>query len=196
MYNAAWVAVAALCLVFPEGAQAKDRAREPAHWSRPIVYSLGVMLAGYAIFVPLDVWEDPARWEKYQKSWSEPPRRDANWFWTNYVGHPLWGSETYLKAREANYGFAGSLIFSTAMSFFWEYVIEGWHVHPSLQDLVSTPCYGFPIGEARYLLMNKLDDKHDWWLDPIDTTLQHLWVFVARNERGDDVAMLRVTYEF
>lgn len=112
------------------------------------------------------LWPEPfARYETfgdhYARTFTEPPvfddhqpfmRWDGDSLTINVVGHGLFGSELYLRARQCRLGWAGSLLFAGLSSAAWEYAFEGNGVRPSAQDLVYTPLAGLVLGEARYLL--------------------------------------------
>jgi hypothetical protein len=112
------------------------------------------------------LWPDPfARPEHfaahYKEAFTKPPVFDADkgfmrWdgdpLVVNVVGHGLFGSELYLRARQCRFGWAGSFAFTAATSALWEYAFEGNGVRPSAQDLVYTPIMGLLLGEARYVV--------------------------------------------
>jgi hypothetical protein len=95
----------------------------------------------------------------YEEAYTRPPKFDTSqpfmrwdgdpWF-INVVGHGLFGSELYVRARQCRLGWAGSLAFAAAASTTWEYVFEANGVRPSALDLVYTPLMGLALGEARY----------------------------------------------
>ena len=68
----------------------------------------------------------------------------------NVIGHGLFGSELYLRARHCHLGVAGSLLFTSAASATWEYGFEANGVRPSGFDLWFTPLSGLVLGEGRY----------------------------------------------
>jgi hypothetical protein len=70
----------------------------------------------------------------------------------NVVGHGLFGSELYLRARQCRLGWAGSGVFAAMASAVWEYGFEANGVRPSALDLVYTPLAGIALGEARFVL--------------------------------------------
>lgn len=82
-------------------------------------------------------------------------RDDDKWYW-NYVAHPLWGSETYLRARSQGFHQFPSFLFSTACSVVWEFGFESWSARPSAEDLLITSTAGSLIGELRFHLKRRL----------------------------------------
>jgi hypothetical protein len=110
------------------------------------------------------LWPDPfSRTEHfgahYEEAFTKPPRFDGDrsafrWdgdsVFINVVGHGLFGSELYLRARQCRLGVLGGLAFAVAGSTLWEYGLEANGVRPSAQDLVYTPLMGLALGEGRY----------------------------------------------
>jgi hypothetical protein len=97
----------------------------------------------------------------YEEAFTKPPlfdgskpfmRWDGDSLFINTVGHGLFGSELYLRARQCRFGWAGSLAFAAATSALWEYGIEGSGTRPSANDLVYTPLAGLVLGELRYFV--------------------------------------------
>ena len=97
----------------------------------------------------------------YREAFTKEPlfdgsRRAFEWdgdSWTiNVIGHGLFGSELYLRARTCHLPWYGALAFTGAASTLWEYGFEGNGVRPSALDLVFTPLAGMALGEARHLL--------------------------------------------
>ena len=91
----------------------------------------------------------------------------------NLVGHGLFGSEVYLRARSCHLGWLGALAFTTAASTAWEYGFEANGVRPSAQDLVYTPLAGLVLGEGRFQLVKGLHHRRGgladvlrWVVDP------------------------------
>jgi hypothetical protein len=130
----------------------------------PAVHSIALM--GVMRVAESVIWPDPfSRPEqfgpRYEEAFTRPPRFDPNeafmrWdgdpFVVNGVGHALFGSELYLRARQCRFGWAGSLAFAAATSAIWEYGVEANGARPSGLDLVYTPLSGLLLGEARYFL--------------------------------------------
>jgi hypothetical protein len=129
----------------------------------PIVHGaalLTVMRIGASV-----LWPDPfSRTEhfgaRYEEAFTKPPkfesdnpafRWDGDSVFINLVGHGLFGSELYLRARQCHLGAPLSFAFAAAGSTLWEYAIEANGVRPSAQDLVYTPLMGLVLGEGRYV---------------------------------------------
>lgn len=115
--------------------------------------------------------------EDFKEGFTSPPKLDNNPWYINYIGHPLFGSEAYLLARNRGVSPFGSFLYSTAASVAWEYLIENWVGHPSIQDLLVTSSIGSLVGEGRYYGKKELMKKKDKnvldniaivILDPID----------------------------
>jgi hypothetical protein len=99
--------------------------------------------------------------DNFKEGFRRGPEWDNDeWYW-NYLGHPLWGSETFLRARAQNFTFFESFLFSTASSVIWEFGMENWASHPSQQDLLITSTVGSLIGEVRYQILMELKGKND-----------------------------------
>jgi hypothetical protein len=121
---------------------------------------MAVMRGTESILWP-DPFSRPAHFgEHYEEAFTKPPvfdlkkpfmRWDGDPLFINVVGHGLFGSELYLRARQCRFGWGGSLAFAAATSAIWEYAIEGNGTRPSAEDLVYTPLMGAALGELRYL---------------------------------------------
>ncbi len=112
------------------------------------------------------IWPDPfarTQWfgAYYEETFTQPPKFDTKqpfmrWdgdpLVVNVVGHGLFGSELYLRARQCRLGWGGAFAFAAATSAVWEYGFEGNGVRPSALDLVYTPVMGLALGEVRYQL--------------------------------------------
>ncbi|HVH42114.1 MAG TPA: DUF3943 domain-containing protein [Labilithrix sp.] len=112
------------------------------------------------------LWPDPfarSRWfgAHYEEAFTRPPKFDGDQSFMrwdgdplviNVVGHGLFGSELYLRARQCRLGWGGALAFAAATSAVWEYAFEGNGVRPSAQDLIYTPLMGLGLGEVRYVI--------------------------------------------
>ena len=83
-----------------------------------------------------------------EEAWTEPPVWDTDHWFHNYVGHPYGGNVYYNTVRAKGATQFQSFVFAGAMSFWWEYVLEGMAERPSIQDLVITPVAGAILGEA------------------------------------------------
>jgi hypothetical protein len=157
---------------------------QPASVGRTVAYTLSMMAVGYGLLVVSEEVDDPDDddFDGSFEGWPEPD--DDDWHY-NYVLHPLWGSETYLRAREADFGIAGSIGYSMASSLVWEYLIESWSEHPSTQDLLLTTGVGWLLGEARYTLKQRTEPKWHWLLDPIVTALSHIGIRLTKEPTGE-----------
>lgn len=105
--------------------------------------------------------------ETFKAAYLRPPEWDNDSYLFNYILHPLWGSETYLRARENGYSPWGSFIYSMSASAVWEYLFESWIKHPSQQDLIFTTGIGWIIGELRLKMKQKRDGSYQWLIDPL-----------------------------
>jgi hypothetical protein len=127
------------------------------------------MSVNLAILVGAGLSDDKMKFENFKKAFTMPPAFDDDGWFYNYLSHPLMGSETYLRAREAGYGYFGCFLFSSAMSISWEFFLESWTERPSIQDLLITSTTGSLLGELRYWAKGKMNPKYHWFIDPINT---------------------------
>lgn len=139
----------------------------------PAVHSLTLLTTMRATEAYL--WPEPfARTqsfgEHYEEAVTKPPifdphkpfmRWDGDSLTINVVGHGLFGSELYLRARQCRFGWGGSFAFAAATSALWEYGFEGSGVRPSAQDLVYTPLMGLVLGEVRYQIHRAAGSLHE-----------------------------------
>jgi hypothetical protein len=95
----------------------------------------------------------------YHEAFSRPPlwdgsrplfREDGDRWQINVLGHGLFGSELYLRARVCRLAPWQALLFTGLASASWEYGFEANGVRPSALDLTFTPLAGLALGEARY----------------------------------------------
>jgi hypothetical protein len=168
---------------------------EPIEWKEPIVYSLGMMSVGLTLLVGTNQADDDPSFDNFRDAFRSGPKKDDDSYIYNLVLHPLWGSETYLRAREANMGKMGSIAFSFGASVAWEYLFESWTEHPSSQDLVFTTGLGWMLGELRYRIKQRTEGKVHWWIDPLNKTLEHMRVGVQR-EGADTTVTLAYAVRF
>ena len=119
----------------------------------------GVEIIGMGILMMLPnemtKWEED--WQKVAKrhikrTFTRPPIWDQDDFFFNYIGHPIAGSYYYNAVRSQNAKWWESLLFSTAQSCIWEYLIEGFAEQPSIQDLIFTPIGGLILGEPAHIM--------------------------------------------
>ncbi len=165
-------------------------------FKKPVLYSLSFMTIGFGGFVAAGILENSPGVDNFVKAFTSPPQLDDDPPLFNLVLHPLWGSETYLRAREAHFGVPGSIAFSFGASVTWEYFFESWAQQPSVQDLIITPGVGWMIGEARYYLKKSLDPKNYWWIDPINTTLEYFNIGVSQDRTGNVQTTLLLNWKF
>ena len=136
---------------------------EPS-WTIPSLHALGLMTTmrlGEAV-----IWPEPFAdtdlgriGRSYRAAFTQAPKWDSDraafeWdgdpWWVNSVGHALFGSELYLRARSCRNGVLPALAFTALGSTVWEYGFEANGVRPSALDLWYTPAAGLVLGEARY----------------------------------------------
>ena len=133
----------------------------------PVLHSFALMtlVRGAESYLYPDPFSKPKYFgDHYEEAVTKPPIFDASkpaFRWDgdplsiNLVGHGVYGSEFYLRARQCRWGPIGSFFFAAATSAVWEYAFEGNGVRPSAQDLVYTPIAGLVLGEARYQLYRR-----------------------------------------
>lgn len=129
-----------------------------------------------AIIFSFEFNHTPSKSFRNFKHGFKPPIWDKNPWHVNYIGHPEFGAEAYLLARNRDCSIFASFLYSTAASIIWEYGIESWTgANPSTQDLIVTPIVGSLFGELRYIVKNMLIDNDDLVsktfvviLDPMD----------------------------
>jgi hypothetical protein len=130
----------------------------------PILHALGLMTAMRTSEAYL--WPQPfAETDRvqlglhYQAAFSQPPRwdssrplfeADGDRWQINVLGHGLFGSELYLRARTCRLPAWQALLFTGIASATWEYGFEANGVRPSALDLTFTPAAGLLLGEARF----------------------------------------------
>jgi hypothetical protein len=119
----------------------------------PIGYTLafqGVGAASLTLFGDEERGYSGLSVNNFVDAFTKGPRPDNDQWYLNYLGHPLWGSETYLRSRAQGCSPLGSLLFAAVASTVWEFGIESWYHRPSSQDLIITPLAGAVIGEVRF----------------------------------------------
>ncbi|MEM6911675.1 MAG: DUF3943 domain-containing protein [Verrucomicrobiota bacterium] len=128
----------------------------------PIKYVLFYHAVGLAMLNELDretTGFDSFSWDTYERNLKAGPHWDDDSDFFNYLMHPLWGSETYLRARSQRYSPLESFLFSTASSVVWEFGFESFVAQPSRQDLLITSTVGSLLGEFRYRLKHNLTKR-------------------------------------
>jgi hypothetical protein len=162
--RAALLAGTLMLLARPANAEPEVEPRDP-NLVVPTLHALGLMTA-MRVSEAL-IWPEPfahtdlsEMGRSYQYAFTHWPKFDPNrpafeWdgdpWYVNGIGHALFGSELYLRARTCNNGVLPALIFAAAASSVWEYGFEANEVQPSALDLVYTPAAGLVFGEARFV---------------------------------------------
>jgi uncharacterized protein DUF3943 len=174
-------------------APTRESAEAPeSNWTVPTVHALGVMTGmriGEAIIWPEPFADlDPDRIGKsYEYAYTHAPRWDSDrdfFEWdgdpwaVNAIGHALFGSELYLRARTCHNGPLPALAFTALGSVLWEYGFEANGAQPSALDLVYTPAAGIAFGELRYLGWQAASRLgHRTWRGVLKTVLDPLGEF-------------------
>jgi hypothetical protein len=158
---------------------------------KPVIYIATFMAVDLLFMIVTGIADNKPSTRNFRRAFREGPAPDNDHWFTNYVLHPLMGSESYLRAREGNWGWFGSFLFSTAASIIWEFIYESWTERPSTQDLFITSTTGSLLGEIRYQLKQNMDKKHHWLVDPIDTFFISL-----KKENGKTQAMVGLAWHF
>ncbi|HVY55462.1 MAG TPA: DUF3943 domain-containing protein, partial [Thermodesulfobacteriota bacterium] len=91
-------------------------------------------------------WHNVSQWPEWD---------DGDSFFTNWVTHPIIGSQEYLFYRAMGHSMLVSALGVVVQSTLFEYTIEGTVERPSLQDLISTPVVGTALGIV-------LEESSDW----------------------------------
>jgi hypothetical protein len=155
---------------------------------------MGVGIAG---LVSLDLHDEDPSYENFKRALLSPtPREDDDGALFNFVLHPLWGSETYLRARSSGMGIANAFSFSMSASVVWEYLIESWTEHPSRQDLMFTTGIGWLIGETRYQLLKNMDGDQRVWADPLYSLLDHVDLSANITADGEYTPLVGIGWDF
>ena len=149
----------------PEPAPTTARRELHESWLVPSLHSLGLMLVMRSTETYL--WPEPfakVNWfaYHYEQAFTRPPlydgsrglfEADGDRWQLNVIGHGLFGSELYLRARTCRKPVWQALAFTAGASTLWEYGFEANGVRPSALDLVYTPAAGLLLGEARFQLL-------------------------------------------
>ena len=153
-----------------EPAQGEALARSEADWltipPHPARHNLWVPTAEWAVCLALTIplfMIDPDfvntgkfSAEHFADAWTRPPVWDTDGILSNYVLHPWMGAEAYLTVRNRGYGPFESFLFSTGVSFGWEYLFEAWVERPSGQDLLVASPVGSLQGELRFHVRRRI----------------------------------------
>ncbi|BDD86390.1 DUF3943 domain-containing protein [Desulfofustis limnaeus] len=153
----------------------------------PVAYTTALLAVEFVALNLLDLNDNSISYDNFEQVLDNPsPREDDDDDVLNLVLHPLMGSETYLRAREGDFGIPGSIAFSLAASLTWEYGLESWTEHPSSKDILLTTGIGWMIGEVRYQIKRYAIDHGDsyFWVDPIWATLEYLDLRINHDEDG------------
>lgn len=95
-------------------------------------------------------WEEGAfdhALSNWGDAWSSLPVWDRDEAFHNWFGHPYAGAFYYNMMRSQGGTIGQSFAFSVLHSVLWEYALESFAEHPSIQDLVATPFIGSVVGE-------------------------------------------------
>jgi len=151
----------------------------------PLVYSVTLFIPGLIflnIFIEPDETWHRFSFQNFLDAYTRPPEDDKDSWIFNYILHPLWGSETYLRLRMNGCSWWQSWLFSNAMSVLWEYGFESWNTHPSIQDLLITGNIGSVLGEIRFRVLVSVKDmrpsflRNSLWflLDPFQSIIDNV----------------------
>jgi hypothetical protein len=161
--------LALVSFALPRAVLAQEPAQAEAErgesWLVPSLHALGLMSVMRASEAYL--WPEPfANVDRfgyhYGQAFTRPPlfdssrplfEADHDRWQINVLGHGLFGSELYLRARACRKPLWQALLFTGAASTLWEYGFEANGVRPSGLDLVYTPAAGLLLGEGRFQLL-------------------------------------------
>jgi hypothetical protein len=88
----------------------------------------------------------------FERAYTQPPHMDNDWWFHNYVGHPIGGSLYYNAVRSQGATPHQSTFFAFVLSMQWEYFFEAFAERPSIQDIIVTPVAGTVLGELSHRL--------------------------------------------
>ncbi|HET9449472.1 MAG TPA: DUF3943 domain-containing protein [Aggregicoccus sp.] len=170
---------------------------EQPRWTVPVLHSVGVVLgmrAGLSALWPRAY--DPSRLREGVRqlgaAYTRPPEfhrgvplleSDGDPWLLNTVGHGLFGSEVYGRARHCGHSALASLAGAAVASTAWEYSLEALHQRPSALDLVWTPLAGALLGEGRFRL-HRLVRGHGERVGPLRRALLVALDPLGEAERG------------
>lgn len=151
------------CGTFTRAARADEAPPAPS-LGVPTLHALGLMTGmrlseAYLWPIPFAATDRLTIARHYQAAFSRPPvwdgsrplfREDGDRWQINVIGHGLFGSELYLRARACRFAPWQALLFTGMASATWEYAVEASGTRPSALDLVYTPLSGLVLGEARF----------------------------------------------
>lgn len=121
-------------------------------------------------------------WERFYKNTFEigAVSYDKNSFTTNFIGHPLVGSEYYLYFRSRGYAPEWAMLNTLVVSTMFEGLVESFNEPFSGIDFVVTPLLGVPIGVLREkwgLRLVNSENKYNRFIGHILYLETNLWFF-------------------
>jgi hypothetical protein len=148
------------------GATPSEPVAQPPRLLPPLLHAAGLLTAmrlteAYLWPTPFAETSLQQLGYHYQQAYSRPPvwdsskplfQEDGDRWQINVIGHGLFGSELYLRARTCRLPAWQALIFAASASAVWEYGVEASGTRPSALDLTYTPLAGLVLGEARFQL--------------------------------------------
>jgi hypothetical protein len=158
---------------------------------KPVIYTATLMAVDLAFIIVTGIADKDPSIRNFREGFQKGPGPDEDYWFTNYILHPLMGSESYLRAREGGFSWFGSFLFSSAASIAWEFIYESWTERPSTQDLLVTSTFGSLLGEIRYQLKKSVHKKYYWFIDPIDT----FFVSLKKTRNGKTQAVVGLTWD-
>jgi hypothetical protein len=132
----------AIPIVHALGLMSVMRLSEAYLWPHPFAETNSVRLGLHYH----DAFSLPPRWDGSRPLFQE----DGDRWQINVLGHGLFGSELYLRARTCRLPAWQAWLFTGLASATWEYGFEANGVRPSALDLTFTPLAGLVLGETRY----------------------------------------------
>jgi len=167
----------------------------------PIAYTLildGLTVgAAFMFYSAEELNWDKMKWSNLRDNLTlKTYRWDNDRTFFNYIGHPIVGSESYLRMRMRGFTPFESFLFSFAASTVWEFAFEGWVENLSVQDMIITPIAGSFFGEARFhgkLWLKKQNnlaaDIGGVAIDPIQSLVEGVYsIFSTSNDPRDKEA--------
>ena len=109
---------------------------------------------------------------------------DGNPWFTNWLVHPLNGSQGYLIYRNAGYSPRMAALGVVVLSTIHEYLVETSFEPPSGVDLVVTPGVGIPLGMALERASTRLARSRHAWARVLGVTMNPLRALGALRSAG------------
>lgn len=111
-------------------------------------YQSAIIGVIYALPESVSQWDnkEDANFSTWRHNVSHP-EWDGDAWWINYVTHPYWGANYYIRGRERGLDRRQSFLYSLALSTIYEYWLEPFFEPVSIQDLIATPVLGALVGE-------------------------------------------------